>query len=167
MRRPYKLAVQKHSVINLCSITGFAFDSISKVLIYLYFSLFDLLYFTMPLTDRFRDPHADVCQNWISLCFTVLIITLLIIIRVGNKTYNNKNPSSAGIEHWAQWGMSVIMQNCVIRFPTRFEYFSFFCLSCSLQPPLPFQPLWVINHTAAMVLVWSLVSLLFPFRQSC
>lgn len=64
MRRPYKLAVQKHSVINLCSVRGFAFDSISKVLIYpCYFSLFNLLYFTMPLTDRFRDPHADVVSE--------------------------------------------------------------------------------------------------------
>lgn len=64
IRRPYKLAVQKHSVINLCSITGFTLDSMSKVLIYpCYFSLFNLLYFTMPLTDRFRNPHADVVSE--------------------------------------------------------------------------------------------------------
>lgn len=94
MRRFYKLAVQKHSVINLCGITGFGFESHFLVLVYsYYFSLFNHLYLTMSLTDRFRDPHADVVSALnISLCFAALIITLFIIIRVGNKIYNNKKP---------------------------------------------------------------------------
>lgn len=118
MRRFYKLAVQKHSVINLCGITGFGFESHFLVLVYsYYFSLFNHLYLTMSLTDRFRDPHADVVSALnISLCFAALIITLFIIIRVGNKTYNNKKPQQC----W-NWALSAVrhecnfMQNCVIR----------------------------------------------------
>ena len=117
----------------------------------------------MSLIDRSRDSHADVVSALnISLWFAALIITLFIIIRVGNKIYNNKKTQQC----W-NWALRAVrhegkfMQNCVISFPTRLEYFSFLCLSCSLHLLLCVQPLQVINHTAAMVLVWSLVSLLF------